>query len=80
MRCAQLLQRTVAILIAATASIVPFGTAAQVPPENGDPGTGALLAKMNGVLIPLPVVSMDVTLSISGPIVRAAIGGNRTTL
>ena len=43
------------------------------PPENGDPGTGALLAKMNGILVPMPVVAMEVSLSISGPIVRGRL-------
>jgi len=43
------------------------------PPQTGGPGTGALLAKMNGILVPLPVVAMDVSLSISGPIVRGRV-------
>jgi Ca-activated chloride channel family protein len=42
-------------------------------PEGGDPGTGALLAKMNGVLVPMPLASMQVTLAISGPIVRGRV-------
>jgi Ca-activated chloride channel family protein len=66
-------QRSFAILIAAAASIVPIGAAAQEAPGNADPGTGALLARMNGVLVPIPVVSMEVTLSISGPIVRGRL-------
>ena len=61
------------ILFAVAASIVALGAAAQVPPGNDGPGTGALLVKMNGILVPLPVASMDVTLSISGPIVRGRL-------
>jgi hypothetical protein len=34
---------------------------------------GALLARRNGVLVPLPVASIDVTQSISGPIVRGRL-------
>jgi Ca-activated chloride channel family protein len=61
------------LLIAVAASIVAFGAAAQEPPGSDDPGTGALLAKMNGILVPIPVVAMEVTLSISGPIVRGRL-------
>jgi Ca-activated chloride channel family protein len=61
------------ILIAMAASIVTLGAAAQEPRGNDGPGTGALLAKMNGILVPLPVVSMQVTLEISGPIVRGRL-------
>ena len=42
-------------------------------PVGEDPGTGALLARMNGLLVPMPVVAMDVSLSISGPIVRGRV-------
>src|SRR4029077_6589802 len=62
-----------AILIAAAASTCSLGAAAQEPPGGDNPGTGALLAKINGILIPMPVVSMEVTLSISGPIVRGRL-------
>jgi Ca-activated chloride channel family protein len=62
-----------AILVALAASIVTFGAAAQELPGNDGPGTGALLAKMNGILVPIPLVSMEVTLSISGPIVRGRL-------
>jgi Ca-activated chloride channel family protein len=53
--------------------MVPFGALAQEPPGNDNPGTGALLAKMNGVLVPMPVASMDVRLTVSGPIVRGRV-------
>jgi Ca-activated chloride channel family protein len=61
------------ILIAVAASIVALAAVAQEPPGNDGPGTGALLAKMNGILVPIPLVSMEVTLSISGPIVRGRL-------
>jgi Ca-activated chloride channel family protein len=62
------------LLAAAAASILcVFSAAAQEPPSVDDPGTGELLAKMNGRQVPLPVVSMDVSLSISGPIVRGRL-------
>jgi Ca-activated chloride channel family protein len=60
-------------LMSLVASIVTFGAAAQELPGNDGPGTGALLARMNGILVPIPVVSMEVTLSISGPIVRGRL-------
>jgi Ca-activated chloride channel family protein len=60
-------------LIFLLASIVTFGAAAQEPPGDDGPGTGALLARMNGILVPIPVVSMEVALSISGPIVRGRL-------
>jgi Ca-activated chloride channel family protein len=62
-----------AILIAAAVSIVSVAAFAQEPPPSDSPGTGALLARINGVLVPLPVVSMDVTLSVAGPIVRGRL-------
>ena len=62
-----------AIAIVALVSMFPFGAAATEPPGDERAGTGALLAKINGILVPLPVVSMDVSLSISGPIVRGRI-------
>jgi len=61
------------ILIAAMASILSFGAAAAEPSAGDSPGTGVLLARINGILVPLPVVSMDVNLSISGPIVRGRL-------
>ncbi len=61
------------LLIAALLSIVHAPAGAQQPPEADSPGTGALLAKINGTLVPLPVDSMDVTLSISGPVVRGRL-------
>jgi Ca-activated chloride channel family protein len=73
MRHAQRFQRTFAILIATAATIAPIGVAAQAPPGNDRPGTGTLLARINSTLVPLPVVSMEVTLSISGPIVRGRL-------
>ncbi len=45
--------------------------AAQQPPGEEPPGAGTLLATMNGMRVRLPVVSMDVSLSIAGPIVRS---------
>jgi hypothetical protein len=62
-----------AIAIVALVSMFDLGVAAQEPPGNEPEGTGALLAKINGIVVPLPVVSMDVSLSISGPIVRGRL-------
>jgi Ca-activated chloride channel family protein len=72
-RPAPRLHCTLAILIAAAASILPIGAAALETPETAGLGTGELLAKMGGTPVPLPMVSMDVTLSISGPIVRGRL-------
>jgi Ca-activated chloride channel family protein len=62
-----------AMLIVAAAAIVSIGAAAQEPRIDENPGTGELLARINGALVPMPVDSMDVTLSISGPIVRGRV-------
>jgi len=51
------------------ASMLSLTALAQEEP----PGTGALLAKIDGALVPMPVVSMDVSLSVSGPIVRSRL-------
>ena len=53
-------------------SAILLALAVSLPPGD-DPGTGALLARIGGVVVPLPVDSMDVTLSISGPIVRGRV-------
>lgn len=60
-------------LVATGALMTAMGAASAQSPSTDSPGTGALFAKMNGVLVPLPVVSMDVALSISGPIVRGRL-------
>jgi Ca-activated chloride channel family protein len=73
MSSAPLSKRSLVTLIAVLASIVASGAAAQEPPAVDDPGTGALLMKMNGALVPIPAVSMDVTLSIAGPLVRGRL-------
>ncbi len=65
--------RTILGLLATGMLLTVTSVTSAEPPENGDPGTGALLAKMNGVLVPMPVVAMDVSLSISGPIVRGRV-------
>jgi Ca-activated chloride channel family protein len=72
-RTESLSTRSFAALIVVAATAVAIEAAAQEPPRNDGPGTGALLAKMNGLLVPMPVVSMEVTLSISGPIVRGRL-------
>jgi Ca-activated chloride channel family protein len=73
MRFAPFVRRILAVLIAAAASITQNGVAAQEAAGIAGPGSGALLARINGALVPLPVNTMDVTLSISGPIVRGRL-------
>ncbi|HEX4826421.1 MAG TPA: VIT domain-containing protein [Candidatus Polarisedimenticolaceae bacterium] len=58
---------TLAIL--AAASVLATGAAAQAQ-QDDEPGTGALLAKLNGQLVPMPLARMEVALDVSGPIVR----------
>ena len=65
--------RATAFLIAVTAAIGLPSAQAQDTPAANDPGTGALLVKMNGMLVPVPARSTDVSLSIAGPIVRGRI-------
>lgn len=66
------MSRAISIILAA-ASVLATGAAAQAAPDGDDPGTGALLAKMNGTLVAMPMVSMDVRLSVSGPMVRSHV-------
>ncbi len=65
--------RAILCLLATGILLTVTSATSAEPPENPDPGTGALLAKMNGVLVPMPVVAMEVSLSISGPIVRGRV-------
>ena len=58
------------ILILAAASVLTTGAVAQ---EGDRPGTGELLARIDGFEVPLPVTSMNVELWVSGPIVRAYV-------
>jgi Ca-activated chloride channel family protein len=68
-----MVKRASAFLIAVTAAIALSPAHAQEPPATNDPGTGALLVKMNGILVPVPALTTDVSLSIVGPMVRGRI-------
>lgn len=63
-----------ASLILAAAPAPSTGAAAPEGPAGGnEPGTGALVAKAGGSLVPLPIVSMSADLAITGPMVRATV-------
>jgi Ca-activated chloride channel family protein len=57
-------------LILAAASVLATGAVAQ---EGETPGTGTLVATIDGFEVALPVASMSVELWVSGPIVRAFV-------
>jgi Ca-activated chloride channel family protein len=53
--------------------MLAIGAAAQEGPAPGDPGTGALLARTGGTTISLPLASMEVDLSVAGPLVHGIV-------
>jgi Ca-activated chloride channel family protein len=73
MRFATFVGRIIAVSIAAAVSIAQNGAAAQEGAASAGPGSGELVARIGGALVPLPVNAMDVSLSISGPIVRGRL-------
>ena len=73
MRRAIVCQLVSTILIPAAASMLALGAAAQDAPAPDDPGTGALLATTGGATIALPLAAMDVSLSVSGPLVHGIV-------
>jgi Ca-activated chloride channel homolog len=67
--------RALSILILAAAPVLATGAAAaqEGPAGTDDPGTGILLARIGGALVPLPAISMSAELTVSGPMVRAVV-------
>ena len=73
MRRAGRIAASVLNLILAAASVLATGAVAHAATAGDDPGAGALLARIDGALVPMPIASMEADLQIAGPLVRGRV-------